>query len=235
MKIFRFDKSQSFPRTKCLAYDEMHNPRIQGLSHRIPPGLPRLPLRILDLVPFIIRAVRRPSLPSDLIHRWTLKDDPWGRDVAHESAVDRRPGKAGRENDPSGASRNSRSVEGKVASSGRTATRSVASTSMFEVTSDAVFVQDLGSRNGTELNGKKLAAHEPTRLKNGDLVKVGPLTFAVSIEGAVAASAQAPGPVRRKRSLRSTTSATTTSVRGWSPTPRRSRPIAPRVSMAARP
>ena len=59
---------------------------------------------------------------------------------------------------------------------------------MFEVTSDSVFVQDLGSRNGTELNGKKLTAHESTRLKNGDLVKVGPLTFAVSIEGVVAAA-----------------------------------------------
>jgi len=64
--------------------------------------------------------------------------------------------------------------------------------SMFEVTSDSVFLQDLGSRNGTELNGKRLNPHEPMRLKNGDLVKVGPLTFAVSIEGAVAALAQVP-------------------------------------------
>ena len=59
---------------------------------------------------------------------------------------------------------------------------------MFEVTSDAVFIQDLGSRNGTEVNGKKLGAHDPFRLTNGDLVKVGPLTFAVSIEGAVVAA-----------------------------------------------
>ena len=64
---------------------------------------------------------------------------------------------------------------------------------MFEVTSDSVFVQDLGSRNGTELNGKKLNAHEPARLKNGDLVKVGTLTFAVSIEGGVEAVASEPG------------------------------------------
>ncbi len=68
---------------------------------------------------------------------------------------------------------------------------------MFEVTSDAVFVQDLGSRNGTELNGKKLNAHDPSRLKNGDLVKVGSLTFAVSIEG-VAVAAQAPAGAPRK-------------------------------------
>jgi predicted component of type VI protein secretion system len=69
---------------------------------------------------------------------------------------------------------------------------------MFEVTSDAVYVQDLGSRNGTELNGKKLGAHDPTRLKNGDLVKVGPLTFAVSIEGAVEAVASAPPSAGKK-------------------------------------
>lgn len=68
---------------------------------------------------------------------------------------------------------------------------------MFEVTSDSVFLQDLGSRNGTELNGKKLNAHDPSRLKNGDLVKVGSLTFAVSIEG-VAVAAQAPAGAPKK-------------------------------------
>jgi pSer/pThr/pTyr-binding forkhead associated (FHA) protein len=69
---------------------------------------------------------------------------------------------------------------------------------MFEVASDSVFVKDLGSRNGTELNGKKLTAHESTRLKNGDLVKVGPLTFAVTIEGAVEATSQVPSaPAKR--------------------------------------
>jgi predicted component of type VI protein secretion system len=73
---------------------------------------------------------------------------------------------------------------------------------MFEITSDSVFIQDLGSRNGTELNGKKLSAHEPSRLKNGDLVKIGALTFAVSIEGAVVASSQAPaGPSKKAGSL----------------------------------
>jgi predicted component of type VI protein secretion system len=69
---------------------------------------------------------------------------------------------------------------------------------MFEVTSDAVYIQDLGSRNGTEVNGKKLNAHEPYRLKNGELVKIGVNTFAVSIEGGVEASAQAPsGPTKK--------------------------------------
>ena len=69
---------------------------------------------------------------------------------------------------------------------------------LFEVTSDSVYVQDLGSRNGTDLNGKKLNAHEPTRLKNGDLVTVGPLTFAVTIEGAVEADVSAPPSVGKK-------------------------------------
>src|SRR6185312_7806710 len=74
--------------------------------------------------------------------------------------------------------------------------------SLFELTSDAVFVQDLGSRNGTEVNGKKLNAHDPYRLKNGDLVKIGPLTFAVSIEGAPVASVATPsGPAKKAGSL----------------------------------
>jgi pSer/pThr/pTyr-binding forkhead associated (FHA) protein len=50
----------------------------------------------------------------------------------------------------------------------------------FTVTSDTVAVRDLGSRNGTLVNGKALT--EPYTLKDRDLVQVGPLTFAVSIE-----------------------------------------------------
>ncbi len=54
----------------------------------------------------------------------------------------------------------------------------------FVVGPEGVSVTDLGSRNGTLVNGRALtAAHT---LKNGDLVQVGPLTFAVSIEGAPA-------------------------------------------------
>ena len=73
---------------------------------------------------------------------------------------------------------------------------------MFEVTSEAVYVQDLGSRNGTDVNSKKLTAHDPYMLKNGDLVKIGPLTFAVSIEGApVASTASTAGPSRKVGSI----------------------------------
>ncbi len=63
----------------------------------------------------------------------------------------------------------------------------------FQLTTDAVTVRDLGSRNGTLVNGK--AVTDVYTLKHGDLVEVGPLTFAVQIEGAPAARpAPAPAP-----------------------------------------
>jgi predicted component of type VI protein secretion system len=57
----------------------------------------------------------------------------------------------------------------------------------FTITGDAVTVSDLGSRNGTLVNGKALTAEY--RLKDRDLVQVGPLTFAVSISDAPAPAA----------------------------------------------
>lgn len=56
----------------------------------------------------------------------------------------------------------------------------------FTITGDSVSVRDLGSRNGTLVNGKALT--EECRLKDRDLVQVGPLTFAVSLQGATAAA-----------------------------------------------
>jgi pSer/pThr/pTyr-binding forkhead associated (FHA) protein len=56
----------------------------------------------------------------------------------------------------------------------------------FSIGADDVSVRDLGSRNGTLVNGKAIT--EPYQLKDQDLVQVGPLTFAVSIQGAPAAS-----------------------------------------------
>lgn len=65
----------------------------------------------------------------------------------------------------------------------------------FSITADAVTVRDLGSRNGTLVNGKALT--EPCPLKDRDLVQVGPLTFAVSIQGAPAPTkAAAPAPAK---------------------------------------
>ncbi len=62
----------------------------------------------------------------------------------------------------------------------------------FEIGSGSVLVRDLGSRNGTLVNGKALTT-EAYKLKDRDLVQVGPLTFAVSILDAPAAQ-PAPKP-----------------------------------------
>jgi FHA domain len=63
----------------------------------------------------------------------------------------------------------------------------------FEIGSGTVQVRDLGSRNGTLVNGKALTT-ESYALKDRDLVQVGPLTFAVSILDAPAAAQPAPKP-----------------------------------------
>jgi predicted component of type VI protein secretion system len=66
------------------------------------------------------------------------------------------------------------------------------------LTDDRVSVRDLGSRNGTLVNGKTITQERV--LKNGDLLQVGPLTFAVDIQGAPApAPARAEAPVARKK------------------------------------
>jgi pSer/pThr/pTyr-binding forkhead associated (FHA) protein len=69
----------------------------------------------------------------------------------------------------------------------------------FTITGDAVTVSDLGSRNGTLVNGKALTAEY--RLKDRDLVQVGPLTFAVSISevpAPAAAAAATASPAAKK-------------------------------------
>ena len=58
----------------------------------------------------------------------------------------------------------------------------------FSIAGDMVAVRDLGSRNGTLVNGKRLT--EPCQLKDSDLIQIGPLTFAISIEGAPAPAAK---------------------------------------------
>lgn len=60
----------------------------------------------------------------------------------------------------------------------------------FTIGADSVAVRDLGSRNGTLVNGK--AVTESCPLKDRDLVQVGNLTFAVSIQGASVVTAKAP-------------------------------------------
>jgi FHA domain len=65
----------------------------------------------------------------------------------------------------------------------------------FTIGKDVVSVRDLGSRNGTLVNGKALTT-EAYQLKDRDLVQVGPLTFAVAILDAPVAAkpAAAAGP-----------------------------------------
>ena len=63
----------------------------------------------------------------------------------------------------------------------------------FTIESNAVIVRDLGSRNGTLVNGKALTT-EACKLKDRDLVQVGPLTFAVSIHDAPKAAAKPATP-----------------------------------------
>ena len=61
------------------------------------------------------------------------------------------------------------------------------------VTADKVTVRDLGSRNGTIVNGKPIVG--VYTLKDGDLLQVGPLTFMTDIKGVpVAAPSPAPAP-----------------------------------------
>lgn len=70
----------------------------------------------------------------------------------------------------------------------------------ISITSDSVLVKDLGSRNGTFLNGRTLSG--PAQVKSGDLIKIGHLTFAVSIQGAPAGAADtAPRPTATAPSL----------------------------------
>ena len=61
----------------------------------------------------------------------------------------------------------------------------------FAIVGELINVRDLGSRNGTLVNGKALTT-EPCQLKDRDLVQVGPLTFAVSILDAPAATGKTP-------------------------------------------
>ena len=66
----------------------------------------------------------------------------------------------------------------------------------FKIGPDQLSITDLGSRNGTFINGKKLT--EPHVLNDRDLVGIGPLTFAVSIQGAPAAAGETARPAPTK-------------------------------------
>jgi FHA domain len=65
----------------------------------------------------------------------------------------------------------------------------------FSIAGEVISVKDLGSRNGTLVNGKALTS-DACQLKDRDLVQVGPLTFAVSILDTAASSGKTPNPSR---------------------------------------
>ncbi len=51
---------------------------------------------------------------------------------------------------------------------------------LLRVTAEEAFLRDLGSRNGTLVNGKRI--HEECRLVDGDQVQVGPLVLTVRFD-----------------------------------------------------
>lgn len=55
---------------------------------------------------------------------------------------------------------------------------------LLRVTETAVFLRDLGSCNGTLVNGELL--HEERRLRHGDQVQLGPLVFELQLESSEA-------------------------------------------------
>ena len=59
---------------------------------------------------------------------------------------------------------------------------------MLRVTADGTFVRDLGSRNGTLINGVRLVGE--VRLEHGDQLQIGPLVFETQLE-------PVPVPVRQ--------------------------------------
>src|SRR5579862_823068 len=62
---------------------------------------------------------------------------------------------------------------------------------LLRITAEGAFLRDLGSRNGTLINGARFV--EERRLQHGDQVQVGPLVFEVLLEE----SADAPPAVEK--------------------------------------
>ena len=56
---------------------------------------------------------------------------------------------------------------------------------------DQITVQDLGSRNGTYVNGTKIEAKTRVPVKHGDIVRVGPLEVKVEVASAMPSAAAA--------------------------------------------
>jgi pSer/pThr/pTyr-binding forkhead associated (FHA) protein len=51
----------------------------------------------------------------------------------------------------------------------------------IRVDPDQVFINDLGSANGTRINGKKMAAHSTQELADGDMISLGKFKIQILI------------------------------------------------------
>jgi pSer/pThr/pTyr-binding forkhead associated (FHA) protein len=83
----------------------------------------------------------------------------------------------------------------------------------FTIEAGAVVVRDLGSRNGTLVNGKALT--DACQLKDRDLVQVGPLTFAVSIVDAPVAAVAAKAKAATTAAKESPDDISTDDIDSW--------------------
>ncbi len=61
---------------------------------------------------------------------------------------------------------------------------------LLRVTSEALFIRDLASHNGTLVNGERLRGER--RLDRGDMLQVGPLVFRVDLEDEPAPASPPP-------------------------------------------
>jgi pSer/pThr/pTyr-binding forkhead associated (FHA) protein len=62
---------------------------------------------------------------------------------------------------------------------------------LLRVTDKGVLLRDLGSTNGTLINGARVIGERP--LRHHDLIQIGPLVFALHLEDKVHPSADNPG------------------------------------------
>jgi pSer/pThr/pTyr-binding forkhead associated (FHA) protein len=65
---------------------------------------------------------------------------------------------------------------------------------LLRVTAEGAFLRDLGSRNGTLINGTRLV--DECQLQHGDQVEIGPLVFEALLEESIHEPAPAEAPAR---------------------------------------
>ena len=168
--------------------------------------------------------------------RISVVEDPGGRDGSHESATGCRARQARGEGHPLGRAEFQDRPWRNLPPPAEQRTGESRARRIHHRRGDSVVVRDLGSRNGTLVNGKALTA-EACQLKDRDLVQVGPLDLRGLDLGCTRAghsAAVAPAaPPAPKPEAHPTTSRATTSIRGWSAKAPASPPTNRRPSTAA--